>query len=65
MSFAIIAGIFGLITTILWLVIGWRAMRAHEALAESTALLRREVAKLGSGLTENAQKSGGLPKLTE
>lgn len=65
MSFAIIAGIFGLITTILWLVIGWRAMRAHESLAESTALLRSEVAKLGTSLAQNPPKSGGLPKLTE
>ena len=65
MSFAILAGIFGLITTILWLVIGWRAMRAHESLAESTALLRREVAKLGTGLAQNAQKSNELPRLAE
>lgn len=64
MSFAVIAGVFGLITTILWLIIGWRAMRAHEALAESTALLRSEVAKLGMGLAQNAQQAK-LPKLTE
>ena len=24
----------GLITTIFWLVVGWRAMRAHEQIAE-------------------------------
>jgi hypothetical protein len=27
--------LFALITTILWLIIGWRAMRAHESIAYS------------------------------
>ena len=31
MEYIIIA--FGLLVTILWLIIGWRAMKAHEALA--------------------------------
>ncbi|NWK57052.1 hypothetical protein HW115_15625 [Verrucomicrobiaceae bacterium N1E253] len=34
-----IAGTFSLIVTILWLVIGWRAMRAHEKIAENATLL--------------------------
>ena len=29
--------IFAIATTILWLVIGWRAMRAHESIAYSVA----------------------------
>ena len=29
-------------TTILWLVIGWRAMRAHEKIADSVEWLARQ-----------------------
>lgn len=28
--------IFGFFTTIFWMVVGWRAMRAHERLAEAS-----------------------------
>lgn len=28
---------FAFITTVLWLIIGWRAMRAHESIATSVA----------------------------
>ncbi len=31
---AILALTYGVVTTILWLSIGWRAMRAHERLAD-------------------------------
>ena len=31
-----------ILVTILWLVIGWRAMRAHERLADSIEFLARE-----------------------
>jgi uncharacterized membrane protein len=31
---AILALLYGVATTILWLSIGWRAMRAHERLAD-------------------------------
>lgn len=65
MSLAYLAGLFGLITTIVWLVIGWRAMKAHEALAESVALIRRDVARLGDNLTPDDRKRAGLPKLKD
>ena len=39
---AVLAFLFGIFTTILWLVIGWRAMRAHEKLANSVAWLARQ-----------------------
>jgi hypothetical protein len=29
--------LFGLVVTIMWLVIGWRAMKAHEKIAKSVA----------------------------
>lgn len=32
---AVIAILWGLFVTIMWLVIGWRAMRAHERIADS------------------------------
>lgn len=31
------------IITILWLIIGWRAMRAHEKLADSMEWLARQI----------------------
>ncbi|MEZ5303702.1 MAG: hypothetical protein R3F11_24120 [Verrucomicrobiales bacterium] len=34
-SLAILAVVWGLGITVLWIIIGWRAMRAHERLAES------------------------------
>lgn len=46
MSSTIIIGFIGFIVSILWLVIGWRAMKAHESLAESTASLTNQVRKI-------------------
>jgi uncharacterized membrane protein len=34
-GFSALAVIVGVITTIFWMVVGWRAMRAHERIAES------------------------------
>ncbi len=31
--------LIGLASTVFWMVVGWRAMRAHEQLAKSTAKL--------------------------
>lgn len=42
-GFATFAVIFGLIQMILWLVIGWRAMRAHEDIAASLDSLTRHI----------------------
>jgi hypothetical protein len=39
----VIAGAWGMIITILWLVIGWRAMKAHEKLADSQDEIRRAI----------------------
>lgn len=36
----ILAMIGGLITTIFWMVVGWRAMRAHERLANAVEHIR-------------------------
>jgi len=32
---AILAVIVGILTAIFWMVVGWRAMRAHERLADA------------------------------
>ena len=34
-DFAIGAVLFGFVTAIFWIVVGWRAMRAHERLADA------------------------------
>lgn len=34
-EFAIGAVLFGFVTAIFWMVVGWRAMRAHERLADA------------------------------
>ena len=40
---AVVSLLFGIIATIIWLVIGWRAMRAHEQIAGcASEWLRRQ-----------------------
>jgi len=34
---ALVVAIFGIVTTIIWIVIGWRAMRAHERIADTAS----------------------------
>jgi uncharacterized membrane protein len=41
-GFAMLAVLAGIATAIFWMVVGWRAMRAHERIAEaSEQALRR------------------------
>lgn len=42
-GFATLAAIFGFVQVIFWLVIGWRAMRAHEEIAASLISLSRHI----------------------
>lgn len=37
-----IALLFGIAITIIWLIIGWRAMLAHERLADAAELIARD-----------------------
>ena len=37
--FFLLATLWGLIVTIFWMRVGWRAMRAHERIADSSARL--------------------------
>ena len=39
----IIGTVWAFITSVLWLIIGWRAMKAHERLAESAEGFRQAV----------------------
>lgn len=39
---AILAILWGVFTAIFWMVVGWRAMRAHEKLADSVEWLARQ-----------------------
>jgi uncharacterized membrane protein len=45
---ACLAIVLGVVTTILWLVIGWRAMRAHERLADAHERLAESLGLLAS-----------------
>jgi uncharacterized membrane protein len=45
---AVLAVIFGIVTTVLWLVIGWRAMRAHERVAEAHERLAESLGFIAS-----------------
>jgi uncharacterized membrane protein len=47
-GFAVLAVIFGIVTAILWLVIGWRAMRAHERVADAHERLAEALGLLAS-----------------
>lgn len=40
--FAVLAFLISIFTTVLWFVIGWRAMRAHEKLADYIELMVRQ-----------------------
>jgi hypothetical protein len=42
-AFGAFAMIFAIVPMILWLVIGWRAMRAHEEIASSLDSLSRHL----------------------
>jgi hypothetical protein len=44
-----LVGGFAFLTSVLWLVIGWRAMRAHETLAESSLMIREELRRISRG----------------
>jgi hypothetical protein len=43
LGFSTFAVILGVIPMVLWLVIGWRAMRAHEDIATSLDSLTRHI----------------------
>jgi uncharacterized membrane protein len=32
---AVVVGLVGFVTTVFWMVVGWRAMRAHERIADT------------------------------
>ena len=40
--FAVLAFLISIFTTVLWFVIGWRAMRAHEKMADYIELMVRQ-----------------------
>ena len=40
-GFAVLVMLFGIFTGIFWMVGGWRAMRAHEKLADSVEQVER------------------------
>lgn len=44
---------FGILTTIIWIIIGWRAMRAHERIADSVL---RHVDALSRGDQHNLRR---------
>jgi hypothetical protein len=69
-----LTGLIGLIVTILWLVIGWRAMRAHEEIANSAVILAAQARKLADTDNRPASRSvtsqkpvdpSKLPKIRE
>lgn len=39
---AFVTIVFGLFTTVFWMVVGWRAMKAHERLAAMSEVLVRK-----------------------
>lgn len=41
----ILAMFFGFITTIYWMIVGWRAMQAHEKVADSLEWIARQSAR--------------------
>ena len=58
----IVALIWALIVGFVWLVIGWRAMRAHEKIADAVgeAILRRDI-RAGEGAARTGEGSPASP----
>ena len=44
---AVMAYLFGIITPIFWMVVGWRAMRAHERIADASERAARRLPDTG------------------
>lgn len=67
--FTFLSALVALVVTILWLVIGWRAMRAHENIADSAAILANQARKIADSNESQAvdlmvsRKSVDLSKL--
>lgn len=38
-----LALLFGVVTTVFWMVVGWRAMRAHERIADASEQAARKL----------------------
>jgi hypothetical protein len=41
-NLAIVVALWGLLVTIFWMVVGWRAMRAHEKIADRVDEIARK-----------------------
>lgn len=48
---------FGFITAIYWMIVGWRAMIAHEKVADSLEWIARESAKSNNSNVHTGQDS--------
>lgn len=49
-TMAVFGGIFVFVTGIIWLIVGWRAMRAHEEIAERLVSLQRDAREIAKFL---------------
>lgn len=59
---AIPASLVGFMITILWLVIGWRAMRAHESLALSQSSIETDLRRIAQSLSKEQALDSSPPK---
>jgi len=53
---AVLLGSFAVLQVVFWMVVGWRAMRAHERLADATERLRHEQARLAECAEETLNR---------
>ncbi|RKU25664.1 hypothetical protein C6497_14990 [Candidatus Poribacteria bacterium] len=53
----IFAMFFGFFTAIYWMVVGWRAMLAHEKVADSLEWIARESAKSNNTNVNSGQET--------
>ncbi len=44
---AVLAALFGIASAIFWMVVGWRAMRAHERIADVSEEAARRLREAG------------------
>lgn len=65
--FVVLTALVGIATTIFWMVVGWRAMRAHERIAEVSERWKylREEERLDQLRKDAARKASEVPSAEE
>ena len=59
--FVALVVLWSLVVTVFWMVVGWRAMRAHESLASANRQLAEEVHRWRRAAEQKSPPAGPTP----